>query len=181
MTDAPSLKYPIGTFTEQDYATLPFNETLRDQLLTEIKVLPSALEMASLNLDEAQLQTPYRPGGWTVNQVVHHVADSHTNAYTRCKLALTEDNPTIIPYDQDAWAQLPDSNLPINISLTLLHALHHRWYEILKNLSDADWQKTFYHPEQKINYSIWEVLKLYAWHGKHHVAHVMHLRNRNNW
>ncbi len=181
MKDDSSLKYPIGTFTDQDFAKAPFDELLRDQLLIEIKVLPSALEMTVLNLDEHQLQTCYRPGGWTVNQLVHHVADSHMNAYTRCKLALTEENPAIKPYDQDGWAALPDSDLPINISLTLLHALHERWYAILKNLSDSEWKKTFYHPEQKMNYSIWEVLKVYVWHGKHHVAHIMQLRNRNNW
>ncbi len=181
MTDDPSLRYPIGKFAEQDFADAPFEETLRDQLLTEIKVLPSALEMAVLNLDAAQLHSPYRPGGWTVNQLVHHVADSHMNAYTRCKLALTEDNPTIKTYNQDAWASLPDSALPVNISLTLLHALHARWYAILKDLSNADWQKSFYHPEQKINFTVWEALKVYAWHGKHHVAHVTHLRTRNNW
>lgn len=175
------LKYPIGTFEEQEYANALYSESLKNELLTAIKVLPASLEMAILNLDAAQLATPYRPGGWTVNQVVHHVADSHIHAYTRCKHALTEKNPTIKPYDQDAWAELPDYNLPVNISLTLLHALHERWYILLKELSPADWEKTYYHPEQKLEVSLWEMLKQYAWHGNHHLAHIMHLRNSNNW
>lgn len=181
MDSNDSLRYPIGKANEQRYATAPFNEDLKNELLPEIKILPSALEMAVLNLDKDHLDTPYRPGGWTVTQLVHHIADSHMNAYTRCKLALTENNPTIKSYDQDLWANLPDKDLPINISTTLLHALHSRWYEILVNLTTDDWNKTFYHPETKKTVTIWEVLKTYAWHGKHHVAHILQLRERNNW
>lgn len=175
------LKYPIGTFEEQEYANASFSEHLKNELLVEIKILPSSLEMGILNLDAAQLATPYRPGGWTVSEVVHHLADSHINAYTRCKLALTEDNPTIKTYDQDAWTALADYHLPINISLTLLHALHERWYVVLKSLAQAEWDKTYYHPEQKQKVSLWEMLKQYVWHGKHHLAHIMQLRTINNW
>ena len=128
------------------------------------------------------MNTPYRDGGWTVKQVIHHVADSHLNAYVRCKLALTEDNPTIKPYEEAAWAELSDTkNLPVNVSLTLLHALHARWVEVMKNMSDAEWQRTFFHPEQNRKITLWGMLTTYAWHGKHHVAHITSLRDRMNW
>ena len=136
-----------------------------------------------LNLDEAQLATPYREGGWTVQQLVHHVADSHINAYCRFKLALTEDNPVIKPYDEKLWAETNDVHkLPINISLTLLHALHLRWHETLKYISDNDWNnKTIYHPEHKKVIRLWTLLGLYAWHGRHHVAHITSMRERMKW
>lgn len=181
MDTKDSLKYPIGAFEEQSYAKTEFNEDLKRELLIEIKILPSALEMALLNLDKAQLNTAYRPGGWTVTQLVHHIADSHMNAFVRCKLALTEDNPAIKTYDQDLWANLPDKNLPVNISNTLLHALHVKLFEILDNLTEEDWNKTYFHPGTKKTVSIWELLKTYAWHGQHHVAHILQLRERNNW
>src|SRR5437870_405691 len=136
-------RYPIG-----EYEPKPFSILQKVEWLADIKFLPLQLENAILNLDEKQLLTPYREGGWTVHQLVHHVADSHMNAYIRFKLALTENNPTILPYDQDKWVLLPDSmNLPVNISLTLLHALHSRWCEIMDNLPEEDWNKTFVHPE----------------------------------
>jgi uncharacterized damage-inducible protein DinB len=136
-----------------------------------------------LNLDEAQLHTPYREGGWTVHQLVHHVADSHINAYCRMKLALTEDNPTIKPYDEKLWAEMNDvQKLPINISLTLLHALHARWFEALKYVSDDEWNnRTLFHPEHKKTMRLWNVLGNYAWHGKHHVAQITALRERMGW
>ena len=140
------------------------------------------MEEAVLNLDEVQLNTPYRPDGWTVKQLVHHVADSHMNAYIRFKLGLTENNPTIKPYDEAAWAELSDTkNIPINISLTLLHALHIRWTEVLKNIKREEWDRTLFHPEHQKTMTLWFVLGMYAWHGKHHVAHVTQLRKRNNW
>ena len=140
------------------------------------------MENAVLNLDEAQLNTQYRDGGWTVKQVVHHVADSHMNAYIRFKLRLTEDSLIIKPYDEAAWAEMADTkNLPVNISLTLLHALHSRWIEVLKNMSREDLDKTAYHPESKIEYTLWGLLGLYAWHSKHHVAHITSLRERMKW
>ena len=171
------LRYPIGKYIAQ-----PFSEKLLGEWLIDIKNLPQHLENAVLNLDEAQLNTPYRDGGWTLKQVVHHVADSHMNAYTRFKLGLTEDNPTIRPYDEVAWAKMNDSeNLPINISLTLLHALHVRWYEILRQLTEADLNRTVFHPEHKKEMTLWFLLGMYAWHGKHHVAHITSLRERMKW
>lgn len=171
------LKYPIGKHTNQ-----PFSEKLLGEWLIDIKNLPQHLENAILNLDEAQLDTRYRAEGWTVKQVVHHVADSHMNAYTRVKLGLTEDNPTIRPYDEVAWAEMDDTkNLPVNISLTLLHALHIRWYEILKNLNEAGLNRTVFHPEHKKEFTIWELISQYAWHSRHHVAHITSLRERMGW
>lgn len=172
MTD---LRYPIGKVEDQVFSAKDgFSEEIRDAHLRDIMLLPQLLENAVQNLDEAQLRSPYRPGGWTVQQVVHHVADSHINAYVRFKLALTEDNPTIKPYNQDAWAALSDTeHLPINISLTLLHALHARWCDLIKNMSEADWQRTVYHPEQQRTITLWSMLAIYAWHGKHHTAHVI--------
>ncbi len=170
-------RYPIGK-----YITQPFSEKLWKEWLTDIKFLPQHLENSVLNLDEAQLNTPYREGGWTVKQVVHHVADSHMNAYIRFKLRLTEDNLVIKPYNEALWAEMVDTkNLPINISLTLLHALHSRWYEILKNMSKEDLDKTAFHPEHKKEFTLWELLGLYAWHSKHHVAHITSLRERMKW
>ena len=171
------LRYPIGK-----YITQPFSAQQLKEWLNDIKFLPQHLEHAILNLDEAQLATPYRDGGWTMKQLVHHVADSHMNAFIRFKLALTEDNPTIKPYDEAAWAEMNDTkNLPINISLTLLHALHSRWYEILKHMSAEDLNRTVFHPEHKKEMSLWFLLGMYAWHSKHHVAHVMALRERMGW
>lgn len=182
MSENTDLRYPIGKLADQPYSQKEYDEGLKESLLQEIKVLPQALEYAIINLDAAQLETPYRDGGWTVQQVVHHVPDSHMNAYIRFKLGLTEDRPTIKPYDEAAWAKLSDtSHTPVNISLTLLHALHARWYELLKNMGEDDWKKTVYHPEHKKDISLWGLLKTYAWHGKHHVAHINALRKRMDW
>ena len=172
------LRYPIGQYDSQ-----PFSEKIFREWLLDIKNLPQHLENSILNLDAAQLETPYRDGGWTVKQLVHHVADSHMNAYIRFKLGLTEANPTIKPYDEAAWANMDDTtNLPVNISLTLLHALHIRWYEFLKNLTEAELtSRTVFHPEQKKEMSLWFLLGLYAWHGRHHVAHVTALRKKMGW
>jgi len=132
-------------------------------------------------LDAQQLNTPYRDGGWTVRQVVHHVPESHMHAYIRFKLALTEDNPVIKPYDEAAWAKLPDvAHTPIETSLTMLDALHERWARMLRAMDEADWKRTFRHPELgpvKLEGN----LALYAWHGKHHTAHITKLRERNGW
>jgi hypothetical protein len=171
------LRYPIGKYVPQ-----PFSPKQLQDWLIDITFLPQHLENAILNLDEEQINTPYRPQGWTVKELVHHVADSHMNAYIRFKLGLTEDNPTIKPYDEVAWATLVDSqNLAVNISLTLLHALHVRWIELLKAISTNDWNRTVYHPENKNNLSLWHLLGTYAWHSRHHVAHITSLRERMNW
>jgi len=171
------LRYPIGR-----YEPRPFSTQQKEEWLNDIKFLPQLLENAVINLDEAQLQTPYREGGWTVQQLVHHVADSHMNAYCRFKLGLTEDNPAIRPYDQEAWANLSDTaKIPINISLTLLYALHTRWYSLISDLELKDWERTVFHPEYQKEMTLWYLLGMYAWHGKHHVAHVTGLRERNKW
>jgi hypothetical protein len=162
-------RYPIGKYEPQPYS----DKQLRDWL-NDIKFLPTSLENAIVNMDEAELNTPYREGGWTIKQVVHHVADSHMNAYIRFKLALTEQLPTIKPYEEKKWAELKDvEKLPPNISLTLLHALHSRWYEAIKDLSKEEWEsRKVFHPEHKKEISLWYLLGMYAWHGKHHVGHV---------
>ncbi|MFN8245161.1 MAG: bacillithiol transferase BstA [Ferruginibacter sp.] len=171
------LSYPIGRYEEQAYS-----DKQRDEWIRDIEFLPGDLEYAITNLDAEQLNTPYRDGGWTVRQLVHHVADSHMNACIRFKLGLTEDNPSIKAYDQDAWANLQDSALiPVNVSVTLLHALHLRWVALLQSISGEQWQRTLYHPEYKKQMTLWYLLGLYAWHGRHHVAHIRALRNRMDW
>ena len=177
------LRYPIGKLEPQPFMIDDkVNDAVKQQRLIDLKMLPGFLEQVVYDLDESQLDTPYRPEGWTVKQLVHHVADSHMNAYMRFKHGLTEDNPTIKPYDENAWVLLSDStNVPINISITLLFALHARWYELLVNMTDEEWQRTVYHPEQKREISLWDLLGIYSWHGKHHAAHVSELRERMNW
>lgn len=176
-TTAINVRYPIG-----EYEPKEFSEKHKQQWLNDIKFLPHLLEGAVENLDEIQLDTPYRNGGWTVKQLVHHVADSHINAYCRFKLGITEENPTIRPYDEKLWAELSDVKfLPVNISLTLLYALHARWYEMLSRFSESDWNRTIFHPEHKKKFTLWHLLGMYAWHGKHHVAHVTELRKREGW
>jgi hypothetical protein len=171
------LRYPIGK-----YETQPFSHKQRDAWLSDIKFLPQAIETAILNLDKNQIHTPYREGGWTVQQLIHHVADSHINAYCRFKLGLTEENPVIRPYEEKLWAELDDvKDLPVNISITLLYSLHTRWYETLKNLPDAVWERTVFHPEHEKKMTLWYLLGMYAWHGRHHVAHINALRERNRW
>ena len=172
-----SLQYPIGKYIEQ-----PFSDKQLTEWLLDIQTLPQHLEYAITNLDEAQLATPYREGGWTIKQVVHHVADSHMNAYIRFKLGLTEENPSIKPYEEKAWAEMSDSkNIPINISITLLYALHRRWHEILKNISGKEWDRKVFHPEHKKEMTLWYLLGMYAWHCRHHVAHITGLRGRMGW
>ncbi|MDO9375483.1 MAG: putative metal-dependent hydrolase [Ferruginibacter sp.] len=171
------LRYPIGKYVPQ-----PFSEKQLEEWLIDIKNLPQHLENAVVNLDEAQVNTPYRPDGWSVKQVVHHVADSHMNAFIRFKLGLTEDNPTIKPYDEAAWANLKDTeNLPFNLSLTILHALHVRLVELLKNISGNQWNRTVFHPEHKKEMTLWHLVGMYAWHGRHHTAHITSLRERMKW
>lgn len=167
------LKYPIGKYHEQ-----PFSEKQLREWLLDIETLPMHIEHAVLNMHEFQLQTPYRPGGWTVHQVVHHVADSHMNAYIRFKLGLTEDNPTIKPYEEKLWAEMADTkNLPINISITLLFAVHRRWVEVLNNIKEEEWSRTVFHPEHQKTMTLWYLLGMYAWHGKHHVGHIRLVKN----
>lgn len=175
MTTDP--RYPIGKVQLVEYS-----EKEKDSRIADVLFLPRMLEYAVLNLDEVQIQTPYREGGWTVQQLVHHLADSHMNAFIRFKLALTEDNPPIKPYNEDQWSRLPDvSSVPINVSITLLHSLHRRWHTLLESMSEQDYKRTVFHPERQKNISLWDVLLIYAWHGKHHVAHITTLRELNGW
>jgi len=171
------LRYPIGR-----YETQPYSERQKELWLIDIQFLPQHLENAVLNLDEAQLDTVYRPGGWTVRQVVHHVADSHANAYIRFKLGLTENNPIIKPYDEVAWANMKDTaEVPINVSLTWLHALHTRWLAVLQSIREEEWERTVVHPEHGRQMTLWYLLGLYAWHGRHHTAHITSLREKRGW
>ena len=170
-------RYPIGQFRYEG----PYSESKRSDLIDEIESAPAALRAAVQGLSTQQLDTPYRDGGWTVRQVVHHVPESHMNSYVRCKLALTEDEPTIKPYDQDLWAGLPDvASVPIEVSLALLDSLHLRWTALLRALNPKDWQRTFHHPERG-PVSLDMNLALYAWHGRHHVAHIVELRKKMGW
>jgi len=170
-------RYPVG-----EYESKPFSEEQKEEWLADLRFLPQALENAVINLDEQQLQTPYRDGGWTIHQLIHHVADSHMNAYIRFKLGFTEENPTIKPYEEKDWAKTKDvENLPINISLTLLFALHQRWYEFLKHFTNDDWKRTVYHPEHKKTFTLWYLLGMYAWHCRHHTAHITNLRDQKGW
>lgn len=169
-------RYPIGKYQPKPYSDSQLNEWLND-----IRFLPVSLENSILNMDEDELNTPYREGGWKIRQLIHHVADSHMNAYMRFKLALTEEVPTIKTYNEKLWAEQKDvENLPANISLTLLHALHIRWYETLVNMTSEDWERKIYHPEHKKEISLWFLLGMYAWHGKHHVAHVLHSKVKSH-
>ena len=171
------LSYPIGRFVSQPYS----DKELKERLMA-IMFLPKELENAIQNLDEYQIETPYRPDGWTVKQLINHIADSHMNAFIRFKLGLTEENPTIKPYNQDAWVNLNDTKIgPINVSITLVHALHARWAALLNGISSADLERTVFHPEQKKEITLWHMLGLYAWHGKHHVKHITALRERMKW
>jgi len=168
-----SLKYPIGKFDR--------TQTDRTTNIATIGNLPSALAAAVAGLDDAQLDTPYRPGGWTVRQLVHHVADSHINAYIRIRLALTEDWTTIKPYDEAQWAELADARtLPVEVSLKLLEALHRRWVALLEALPGGDWERGYVHPESG-RQTLDSVAALYSWHSRHHVAHVTELRKRMGW
>jgi uncharacterized damage-inducible protein DinB len=171
------LRYPIGPFKFEGSVT----EDQRQRFIDQIEGTPAKLRAAVEGLSPEQLDTPYRPGGWTVRQVVHHLPDSHLNSYTRFKLALTEDDPTIKPYYQDRWAQLDDArNAPIEISLALLESLHQRWVLLLRSLAPEDFARTFRHPELGV-VSLDKNVSLYAWHGRHHVAHITSLRERMEW
>ena len=174
MTD---LRYPIGKFTPKDQYPPEEISTFVDR----IESLPARLEAAVKNLTSAQLDTPYREGGWTVRQVVHHVADSHINSYIRVKWTLTEATPTIKAYDEKAWAETPDNQLDPLLSLQLLKALHAKWVALYRSLGAADLQKEFIHPETKKSVRLDRLAGLYAWHGDHHLAHITGLKERMGW
>jgi uncharacterized damage-inducible protein DinB len=176
MTVLDDLRYPIGRFSPPA-ASLP---GIRAAQIHTLALLPERLRAAVAGLSDAQLDTPYREGGWTVRQLVHHVADSHAMAYTRSKLALTEDWPTINPYNEAAWANLSDSRIPIAVSLALIEALHARWVALLESLSEEDLRKGYNHPERGREMLV-KMLAMYDWHSRHHTAHITSLRARQGW
>lgn len=168
------LRYPIGDFDISNFAD-------RGENLRTIRELPAKIAEAVAGLKDEQLDTEYRPGGWTVRQTVHHVADSHMNSQIRFKLALTEDEPpTIRPYYEERWAELGDSKLPVDVSLRLIDAIHTRWVALLESMTDDDFKREFVHPETG-NWPLENALALYAWHSKHHTAHITQLREREGW
>ena len=173
----PDLRYPIGPFVDSK----PVTPAMHEDALAAIAALPNVVRNATEWLDDAQLGTRYRPGGWTVRQVVHHLADSHMHGLMRVKLALTEDNPTIKPYDENAYALLGDMTLPLSVSLRILDGVHARWMAVYQAMAPEQWSRTFVHPERGETMDLASHLQLYAWHGRHHVAHITHLRQREGW
>ena len=173
----PDLRYPIGDFKPQP----SYTDAQRTAMIQDIADLPAKLRAAVSGLNDSQLETPYRDGGWTVRQTVHHVADSHVNSYIRFRFAATEENPTIKPYNEQTWAELADAkHEPVEVSLQLLEALHHRWVVLLKSFKPEDWNRTMFHPERgKMDLNV--VLALYSWHCEHHVAHITELRKRKGF
>lgn len=173
-----SLRYPIGTFQKPDIIT----HSQIGKWIDELAEFPSRLRNAVADLTDEQLDTPYREGGWTVRQVVHHVADSHMNAYIRIKLALTENNPEIRPYDEKGWANLPDSQKQAPaMSIELLEILHIRLVAIVRELTESQLNRSFWHPQNKTASTIVETLGMYAWHGHHHLAHIEKLKKKMKW
>jgi uncharacterized damage-inducible protein DinB len=170
-------RYPIGNFDQN----ITVKKEMRREFISTIESLPSQLRKEVENLSEQQLDTPYRDGGWTIRQVVHHLPDSHISSYVRFKLALTEDNPKIKTYEEHLWAELQDSfKTPIDISLSLLESLHKRWAILLNSLTDEQFEKTFQHPEWG-DITLSKTLALYAWHSKHHLAHITELKKKMGW
>ena len=176
MVDLDELRYPVGRFMPPAAST----PQIRAAHIDTLRHLPDRLETAVRDLDDAQLDTPYREGGWTVRQLVHHLFDSHANSYVRMKLALTENWPTIKPYDEAAWAELVDSRLPIGVSLPLVRGLHTRWVALLESLDEDGFHRGYNHPERGSE-NLATGLALYAWHSRHHVAHIANLRARMGW
>ena len=177
MTTAIDPRYPVGKFAPPQGPLTAEQCTL---LLNQVAEAPAKLRAAIQGLTEAQIDTPYRDGGWTSRQVVHHVADSHMNAFIRFKLALCEDNPTIKPYPEHLWADLADQKLPTDVSLPIIDNVHQRWVAVLRSMKETDWARTFNHPELGVQ-RLDRALALYAWHGRHHVAHITSLREQKGW
>jgi hypothetical protein len=177
VTTAIDPRYPVGKFSPPQ-GTVSAEE--RAQFLNQVEEAPAKLRAAVQGLTESQLDTPYRDGGWTSRQVVHHVADSHMNAFIRFKLALTEENPTIKPYAEHLWADLADQKLPVDVSLPIVDNLHQRWVAVLRSMKETDWARTFNHPELGVQ-RLDRALALYAWHGRHHLAHITSLRENKGW
>ncbi|MBV8113899.1 MAG: bacillithiol transferase BstA [Silvibacterium sp.] len=170
-------RYPIGMFERPEV----LDAQQRSACIATLSALPENLRAAVYGMNDSQIDTPYRKGGWTVRQLVHHVADSHMNACVRTRLALTEDWPTIKPYDEKLWAELPDGKtLPVEVSLELLEALHRRWVALLESLTEGQWKRGYNHPESG-RHTLEEVAALYDWHSRHHVAHITSLRKSRGW
>lgn len=170
------LRFPIGKFDK----SIEITAEIRQQLTQIIAELPEKINSATKSLSDAQLDTPYRPGGWTVRQTVHHIADSHLNSFIRFKLALTEDVPTIRPYFEDRWAELADSRMPIDVSIKIIEGIHARWTNLLESMSEKDFNKQLNHPDSGV-WTLERMLALYGWHSRHHTAHITDLLERNNW
>lgn len=175
MTD--DLRYPIGP----EPPASPLHGVARAAAIEDVTALPRHLRAAVAGLTASQIDTPYRPGGWTVRQVIHHVADSHMHAFLRLKFALAETTPTIKPYDEQTWARFADTQLPLDVSLALLDGLHARWAAVMLSLDEDAFARTFIHPERPEPVSLTRHLQIYAWHGRHHTAHVTTLRLRQGW
>jgi len=176
MPEPDDLRYPIGRFTPPASS----EPAMRTAQISVLRLLPGNIQGIVSGLNHNQLDTPYRDGGWTVRQLIHHIADSHANAYVRTKLALTEEWPTIKTYDEAAWARLADSTLPIDGSIAMISALHERWVALLESLSEADFHRGYNHPELG-RQELGSVLAMYAWHSRHHAAHITNLRKRMCW
>lgn len=173
-----ALRYPIGEYSpKENYTSNEIND-----FINAIEALPGRLNQAVSGLTDSQLDTPYRPGGWSLRQVIHHIADSHINSYTRFKLTLTEDTPAIRPYFEDRWAELPEAkSAPVELSLPLIDYLHKRWTVMLKNITGEQLKRRLYHPETKQEMTIEQLMHLYAWHSDHHLAHVNNLIVKEGW
>lgn len=170
--------YPIGKMSIPD----TFSKDAIADALQDLAVLPRILDYCIENLDANQLAMSYRENGWTIHQIIHHIADSHMNGFIRTKQALAETNPTIKPYNQDAWVTTEDvMGVPINYSITLIHALHHRWGRLFESLNEEQLMRTYYHPEYKTTTALWQQIHSYAWHGKHHAEQIRQLRIRKGW
>ncbi len=170
------LRFPIGQYEKGKQ----ISSEERRKLIEEVSALPKKMREAVENLTDEQLDTPYRPDGWTVRQVVHHVGDSHMNSFIRFKLTLSEENPTIRPYEEDLWARTAEYKLPVEVSLKLIDSVHERWTALLESMSDVDFARTLNHPATGA-WTLADSLGLYSWHGRHHTAHVSNLRRRNDW
>ncbi len=171
------LRYPIGKFTPPEH----YAQAETDAFVDRIKHFPAQLEKEVASLTEEQLDTPYREGGWTVRQVVHHLADSHMNAYIRFKWALTEENPVIKAYDEKKWADTPETKALVQLSVALLKALHDKWVTLARGMTTNQWASLFTHPQTQKTFRLYQVAGMYAWHGDHHLAHITSLKKRMNW
>lgn len=177
ITAIDQARYPIGRFSRPD----SLSAAGRAEAIATLETLPENLAVAVYNWSDAQLDTPYREGGWTVRQLIHHIADSHMQAYARFRLALTENAPTIKPYEEKEWAKLADSEtIPAEVSITLLRALHARWVVVLRSLTDPHWQRVYRHP-QSGETRLDQTVALYAWHSRHHLAHITNLAEQKGW